>query len=252
MATFTTEQATSYLRKRLNDPTDPTPFVIVEYAHKTQNFTEIETRLQGHFGQHDHAPSLRIIARDAVCNLMLEHERDRRGKVEQASAIVGHAEALLNAFDHNRTDAEALRYLDEITKAVASLRVALAPKLIELTIAAADVRVGDLLYGSPVAEAVAWVDDGGKTRRKGRKFTCEAGGVYWFYDTNEITIERPALSPAPPVISTCEKCRQETTETLIEVDAEDFDPRVWDGENWTNPGTKIARRVCGGCCRGSR
>lgn len=103
MATFTTEQATNYLRECLARPKNPTPFLIVEYAHKTQRFEEIETRLQGHFGFHDHAPSLRIIARDAVCNIVLERKR-----AEQVAADISHWAASIHYSD--RADVEIAPY----------------------------------------------------------------------------------------------------------------------------------------------
>ena len=107
MATFTTEEATNFLRACLSREKNPMPFLIVEYAHKMQNFTEIETRLQGRFGFHDHAPSLQMVARDAVCNIVLEwrnHMKFRDLKIGDKFKFTGFS------FTHTCTKTSARTY----------------------------------------------------------------------------------------------------------------------------------------------
>ena len=353
MGTFTTQQATDYLRECLARAKNPTPFVIIEQAHRTQRMAEIMTRLQGHFGPHDHQPSLEVIARDAVCNLYLEHVRAghrenlkgwiRRGREAAArydakrydyceaqpendgvslaatddevntlmaehrftSDDVDQIEAELDAEDaakkakkprgsrRARVEPEPAKlvevagdpvigYMRHVTAVVSFRAVCIgcgykirststnfarelqdagweaseagllciecAPKPVVMWIKVAGVKVGDILHGSRVIEVAEWIDDGGKTRAKGRKITCEAGGAFWYYDHNEIEVMR--VLP-PLAIVTCQKCGKETTGPLIAVDAEDFDVRFFNGDEWiADPNKKVARLICAGCCRG--
>ena len=285
MATFTTEQATNYLRECLTRKVNPTPFLIVEYAHKTQKFTEIETRLQGHFGFHDHAPSLHLIARDAVCNLVLERQRaeqieNYKGWERRRVAACKRINAGLYGYCDPQAEDDGIS-LAAIDTEMGQLQNEYGFTSDEVAAIECEVTPADRRNGSARVEraratlsAVAPDPAHGFLARVKVKIkisaTCEACEMEVSAGISRQTTERafvemlqrvgwtatktglrckdcPAL-----VISTCEKCRKETTETLIEVDAEDFDPRQWDGESWTNPGVKIARRICGGCCRGSR
>ncbi len=50
----------------------------------------------------------------------------------------------------------------------------------------------------------------------------------------------------------CQKCGKENT-PLNEVDKDDFDVLKWNGKDFVKPeGVVVYRKICEGCCRGSR
>lgn len=286
MATFTTEQATDHLRACLARDKNPMPFVIIEYAHKTQDFTEVETRLQGRFGFHDHAPSLRLVARDAVCNLVLERKRAEQienykgWEVRRVAACKRINAGLYGYCDPQaEDDGISLAAIDTemgqlqneygfTSDEVAAIECEVTPEdrrngsaRVELARAALNVIQPDPAHGflarvkvkikiSATCEACEMEVSAGISRQTTeRAFVEMLIKIGW-------TATKTGLrcKDCPPlVVSTCQKCRKETTEKLIPVDREDFDARAWDVEGFPlRAGVQVFRHICGGCCRGSR
>lgn len=286
MATFTTQQATEHLRACLARDKNPMPFLIVEYAHKTQDFTEIETRLQGRFGFHDDATSLRLVARDAVCNLMLERKRAEQienykgWEVRRVAACKRINAGLYGYCDPQAEDGGiSLAAIDTemgqlqneygfTSDEVEAIECEVTPEdrrngsaRVQLTRAALNVIKPDPAHGflarikvkvtiSAACESCEMRIEAGIDRH-----STERGFVEMLINAGWTATKTGLRCKAcpPPVVGKCEKCRKETTEALIPVDREDFDARAWNVEGFPiRPGVQVYRRVCGGCCRGSR
>jgi len=302
MAEFTTDQATKYLRECLTRPRNPMPFLLIEYAHKQQKFTEIETRLQGHFGFHDHAPSLHLIARDAVCNLVLERDKARAEQIENYKgwerrrvAACGRINAGLYGYCDPQAeddgislaaiDTEMGQLMNEYhftDEDVAAIECEVTPddprnRTARVTVetAALNVLQPDPAHGflhrirvkievSAACESCGLTVNAGIDRRNTeRQFVAMLINAGWVAAKTGLSCKGCAQDEVARLaqearaaalkISTCAKCRKETTEALIPVDREDFDARAWDVPGFPiRPGVQVFRRVCGGCCRGSR
>jgi len=294
MATITTDQATKYLRKCLMRPRNPMPFLIIEYAHKAQKFTEIMTRLQGHFGFQDDQMSLKLITMNVVRDLVLERDKARAEQVENYKGWERRrvaACARINAGLYGYCDPQAeddgisLAAIDMemgqlmneyhfTSEDVAAIECEVTPddprnRTARVTVenAALNVLQPDPAHGfllrvkvkvemSATCEACEMLVTSGLNRQHTeREFVAMLAKAGWIATKTGLQCRGCAgdPKPAPLTISTCAKCRKETTEALIPVDREDFDARAWDVPGFPiRPGVQVFRRVCGGCCRGSR